>query len=438
MKKDDYANLYNDYVECKLTTNELCKKYGIMKSVIDMVVKEFANNELDGDLTGYYKALAKRRKIYKEKQEEERKKKEAEMELQRKDKNVREIKYTLNSFLDSDLNEQDFCSQYKMSIKYFEDSLYDIKDIDRKLYMSVKAKFYTDYVKEEKQKYEEKIQDEENEKLAESQTIMKKYMSFSGNISDFCNKNLISKKNFQDSLYQLKQNSPKMYSLVKDKLSDDIVNSSYILGKIITKVAFSIQHGISNSDSSKRDFTLLDYYKMTRIDLNNLAALSQKNGMTPEFKIIDKFIKKNAMNMKNIEPEKAFKNLSKDDEIISKEALTYMKNNALPDLAGIYDIVFKKIKLQENIKFQKESQEEQEENQSVQKVLNKNIKDDEDKGKEKDKGEDKGEDKEFPKMDDLLEEEFKLKIDDKQVINQAMNYVRYGYNNQEKVMQKFE
>ena len=422
MKKEDYVNLYNDYVECKLTTDELCKKYGIMKSVIDMVIKEFANRELDGDLTSYYKALAKRRKIYKEKQEEDRKKKEAELELERQYKNIREIKYTLNSFLDSDLNEENFCAKHKFSIKYFEDSLYDIKDIDRKMYMSVKAKFYTDYVKEQEEKYEEKQQQKQYNEFEPIQDIMKKYMSSSGSIDEFCNKNNISKLYFQNSVYSLKQNNSKLYSLVKDKLCDDIVNSSEILRKIITKVAYMAQYKVTTVDGKKRDFTLLDYYKMTNIDINNLVLISKRIGMQAEYKILNKFIQKNIDNMKKINIEQNYNDLNEADTVTFRKTVTYMKNNNLPNLIGIYNILFKKFKDKTIIKNQQENNEGIIKTQNI-KRSNEQLSQDENINYTK----------KMPKMDDILEEEFKLKIDDEDVITEAMNYVIYGEVKQEEI-----
>lgn len=413
MKKHlDYAAIYKDYVECKLTSDEICKKYGVMKSVLDLLVKNYAENELD-DLSEYTKALAVRRKLYKKKQKEDAEKAEREHELERERQNIKQAKYILNAFLDSELDEASFCSQEKMSVKYFEDKLYEIKDEDRRLYMSVKSKFYTDYAKQQKQKYQDIEDQKQKAQIIEAQDIMKKYMNSETSISAFCKSNNISKSYFENSVKNLRTTEPKLYELVKDKLTDDVINSSEILRKIVTKVTYLTQNGVTLPSGDTRNFTLFDYYKLTNIDFKNLVSVAKKINMETESEILNNYLIKNLELTRKVDVSKLYEGKDSDpDKAKIDSILNYINDNNLPVIVGVYNEVAKKF---EDMKIKEKENKEK----------NKEEGKDEGKGKVQEK-ENRSKLEPKPKMEEFIQKEFEIKTSDTEVIENAMNVIKYG------------
>lgn len=353
----DYSSLCDEYVECKLTLAELAKKYHVNEAYIDEIVKEYIKRTHDISLLNiYYKALAIRRKLNKKKKEEENEKQEKLINEKQKQEELNEKKDLLNSFLDSKLNEQDFCIDNKMSVKYFEDVLVDVKNEDKALYYSVKYKFYTDYKDQIQKEYEDKLDEDSKEKLSMAQEIAQDFLKSKDDMITFCkSKDNMSQKYFDDCIMTLKDNDSKLYSIIKDKISDNIIDESDILHKTIIKIASFAKNGIVTNDERFRKFTMLDYYSKTNISFNNLMKFAQKYNMDIEYNILQEYADDNKKEMSQISLDDMLENLN--DEIEKQKVIKtfeYIDNNGLPRIYGVFEEVNKKLESGKKLKIENE------------------------------------------------------------------------------------
>lgn len=390
-KHIDYKAVYVDYIECKLSLEQIAKKHHVNGSYIELLVKNFAENEI-GDLTQYNEALIKRKKLKKEQQKKDKKEQEKkDRELMERSK-IEEATNALNEFLKSDLNEISFCVQESMSVKYFEGLLQEIKNEDSRLYKSVIAKFKSDELLE-KQKYDElKLSEKEQKELEQANDIVYSFLKSDYDKANFLKNNSVSKKYFNQALKLISDKKPELYKLAKEKLSKDLVKESVILRKIIKNISDMVANGISNNDGTYRNFNMLDYYKKTNISFDRLTKLSYELDMFKENDILKNY---EAKNLKNIAQISLSEMISKDkeNELKIQKIFDYLNSNDLPYVYGVYLEVEKKLYDKKDIS-----------------PIDKTV-----------------------KMDELLETEFKQKEENEDIIEVSMKIVKAGIDREEKV-----
>ncbi len=337
-EKEEGRLIYESYIEGKLSISQIAKKFKRTSKEVENIVKNYAIYILKDD-TEYKKAKKKREdKIKKEKLEKQKKAAE-ELEKKRKDEEERkkqdeidEAVILMRAFLNFDLDQEEFCNRENLSYRDFDEKLDLVYEGNKRIYYDVNIKIYNDEL-DKKRNEENKIKDEKGyeESVQNAKFDLRDYIASAKSMNDI--------QDFQNKLLIIRHEDYVLYKKAYDKSKEDILNSTILFKSVIKKVGEYIKKGVYDKKTKKkRAFTILDYYKTTRINYNELVNMAKNYNMEKELELLSDFSQKNTTDFEDINITTALGKDKSADNVKKVNAIfSYMRANNYPMLKGIYN-----------------------------------------------------------------------------------------------------
>lgn len=273
-------------------------------------------------------------------------------EVLRKEENPEEIIEILKDYDDKIHNLKSIAYDYVRSFRPIEiDTLVD----------SLKSKIdiYLNYKKEIKEaQIAEKNQLKEIEFLPDAIRLINKFIEDNINKGEFCQKNGIDLKYFDDCLYVLEKYNDELYLKYKEKINEQQKNRFAVISENIRKIVECIKKGIQENDRI-RDFDIIDYYLITKLNFYEIERISKSILSSEEMRCLKTFITKNKMikpidvnqimNEKNIvgvqtdEKGNLIEGTGREITVEEKqEVINYLHQNDIPINTKTYRVALKR------------------------------------------------------------------------------------------------
>lgn len=287
-------------------------------------------------------------------------------EILRKEENEEEIIEILKDYDDKMRNLKGIAYDYVRSFRPLEiDTLVDS--------LRSKIDIYLNYRKELK------VREKEVEKnLKEIQLLpfaikyVNDFLLDDLNKEQFCQKNSIDLKYFDDCLAVLGKYNEDLYLKYKEKIDKQKSNRFAIISENIKRIIEYIKNGVQEDNNLSREFDIIDYYSITKLNFEEIEKMGKNILSNEELRYLRTFISKNKMvkpiNLNQIMNEKNIVGVQTDEKgnIIEgtgreitidekQEVINYLNNNNIPINTKTYRIALKRyinnnlIKEDENI-----------------------------------------------------------------------------------------
>ncbi|MDD6224449.1 MAG: hypothetical protein PUB18_05575 [bacterium] len=175
---------------------------------------------------------------------------------------------------------------------------------------------------------------------------LREYLQVLNNMSidNFCRKKNISVSTFEEYLDIIERCDPEIFEQYHALLNHKQSSTYAILKSKILEIAKLLQDGVVEENNVTREFNMLDYFRITKLDYGQFIRLASSICTTDQFRSIRTFIAKNKPIPLNIKEELAAKTIVAGREVTTEEKLTileYMKKNHLPMYIKVYNLVKK-------------------------------------------------------------------------------------------------
>ena len=241
-------------------------------------------------------------------------------------------------------------------------------DDEKQRILKEKLSEYTKYkskqYKIEREKHEKIIR--EQEKLAKLENAIKTIEWFISethynNTEEFCDDNIINREQFSYYVELVREKKPELYEKYLER-KQQIQSKSYaVITKDIKYIVHLLKTGIEEN-GLVRQFDLIDYYLITKMDLNEINQIAKQILGPKDHKLFKEFIikylsltKQNYKDIKDILSEKTEINCAKDTrgisipgtgQVISQETkeklINYLTINKIPVNRKTYTLVFRR------------------------------------------------------------------------------------------------
>ena len=206
----------------------------------------------------------------------------------------------------------------------------------------------------------------EQEKEAKLQTAIKTIEYFItkthyNNIEEFCDDFIVNRELFSYYVELIREKQPELYEKYLERKKQIQSKSYAIITKDIKYIIHLLKTGIEENGIT-RQFDLIDYYLITKMDLNEINQIAKQILNSSDQIIFKKFIikylssvKTNYKDIKEILSEKIEINCEKDERGISipgtgqivpietkEKLIEYLKQNQIPVNRKTYTLVFRR------------------------------------------------------------------------------------------------
>ncbi|MCX8074621.1 MAG: hypothetical protein N2749_03440 [Clostridia bacterium] len=336
----DEKQVYLLYIEGKLSIKEIAKKCHVNEGAVFAIAENYAKFVLE-DVTELYAAKLKREKKEKEdkkrKEQEEKDKLNKEKNDQKQEQALDEARKYMHDYLESKDSKELFCAKTNRTLSYFRDTLDLLKNSDNKqdykLYKDLEYKILH-------------LEDDEGEKNTKAKICIESFLEHKKDIYDFCSENKYSRKYFYEMLDVVKNSDQNLYNFVKYKIVQDEIKKSSTIALTIKKMATYEIAGI-NSDGKNKKFDILDYYKMTNINIDKLIRAASDMKLDSEYESLKRFADSTRNDRTHITEHDIMSKryvvhgiLVEND--IKQKIINYLEKNKIPFVNGTFKIALEK------------------------------------------------------------------------------------------------
>lgn len=366
-EKREVLKYIYDYCEQNLYEEEaiktLSEKFGIPRysRKIDQYAKEYAVSYLKMSSEEFEKrkeeyVKIRMRKFY---QERETKSKRICSKLL-KAKTIEEI-VTIIDTSDTTLSSIRSLLPHYVQLHHDNDEIIE-RDLRTKL--SMYTAYKRELAKKQKEQEEAKLREKQDKKnLPEATKIIKKFLKDSkiDTKEEFCASYNIESKTFDYYVEVIQRKNIELYNQYQEKLKETRKKSLEKLTKEIKLIVQLLKNGIEENEIT-RPFDLLDYYMITKRDINEILRYSRLILNEKDAQILKLFIKKNdrggEYNPKDIDlimSEKVEVNCRKNKNGITipgtgeifpnenkEKIIEYLKQNQIPINRKTYTLAFRR------------------------------------------------------------------------------------------------